>query len=162
MKTRSSVTCNQEIEHNGKTSDKGHFPAMLEGTISGLMSWVNSSSHFWHLPSTKTSTPRLGQEDGDIRRGRLTQDAGPGLHGNNFDSCSHFCLWTKCISWAPSFAVFKNQPSCWVCSQLPTSSTPRLPWWISPLQGSNWMALRDFALEERNFSTLQAIANIIK
>lgn len=49
---------------------------------------------------------------------------------------------------AQSYAHFKNQSSCWVCSQLRMFSTARLPWWISSLQGSNWMALKNFILEE--------------
>ena len=31
------------------------------------------------------------------------------------------------------------------------SSTSGLPWWVSPLLGSDWMALRKFILEERNY-----------
>ena len=30
----------------------------------------------------------------------------------------------------------------------PITSTPRLPWWISPLQSSNWMVLRNFISNE--------------
>ena len=49
---------------------------------------------------------------------------------------------------------FKNQSSYWVCGQLPMSSNSGLPCWISPLPGSDWMALRKFILEERKFSLL--------
>ena len=58
--------------------------------------------------------------------------------------------------------VLKNQSNCWVCGQLPVSSTSGLPWWISLLQGSNWLALRTFILEERNFSPVQATLDITR
>ena len=59
------------------------------------------------------------------------------------------------LSWTRFYASFKNQSNCWVCGQLPVSSPSGLPWWISPLQGSNWMALRTFILQERKFSPIQ-------
>ena len=34
----------------------------------------------------------------------------------------------------------------WVCGQLPRSSAFGLPWWISPLQGSDCVALKKFIL----------------
>lgn len=37
------------------------------------------------------------------------------------------------------------------------SSISGLPQWISPLQGSNWKALIDFSLEERNSGTMQVL-----
>ena len=61
------------------------------------------------------------------------------------------------LSWTRSYSSFKNPSSCWACGQLPVSNTSGLPWWISPLQGSNWMALRKFILEERNYSPVQGI-----
>ena len=39
------------------------------------------------------------------------------------------------------------------CGQLPISS---LPWWVSPLQGSDWLALKKFILQERNYSSVWA------
>ena len=51
---------------------------------------------------------------------------------------------------------FKSQSSYWICGQLPMSSNSGLPWWISPLPGSDWMALRKFILEERKSSPVLA------
>lgn len=51
---------------------------------------------------------------------------------------------------------FKNQSSYWICGQLPMSSNSGLPCWISPLPGSDWMALRKFILEERKSSSVLA------
>ena len=42
------------------------------------------------------------------------------------------------------------------CGQLPVSSTSSLTWWVSPLQGSDWLALTEFILEERNYSSVWA------
>ena len=35
-----------------------------------------------------------------------------------------------------------------------------LPWWVSPLQSSDWMALRKFILEERNYSFLFGLLSL--
>lgn len=129
---------------------------MMEGTQSALLSWKNCRSYFWHLP--KTITTRPGWED--IWSRQLNQDATPGWYPNYSDSCSFFYLWTKYMSSLDSTVCKfqKNQSSCWVCGQLPMSNTPSLPWWLSLLQGSSWMALTNFTLGERDSSTMQANA----
>ena len=60
------------------------------------------------------------------------------------------------LSWAQSYTSFQNQLNFWVYVQLPISSTSRSPQWISLLQGSNWMALMKFILEEKCYSSVQA------
>ena len=42
----------------------------------------------------------------------------------------------------------QNQSNCWGFGQLLTSSISKLPWWILPLRGSDWLVLRDFILPE--------------
>ena len=51
------------------------------------------------------------------------------------------------------YASFRNQFNCWVCGQLPVSSSG-LPCKISLLQDSNWLALRKFTLK-KNYSHIQ-------
>ena len=41
-------------------------------------------------------------------------------------------------------------------------STSRLLWWISPLQGYNWMFFRKFTLEEGKISLLQATLDVTR
>lgn len=96
----------------------------------------------------------------------MTQDARPGLlitinrPINYFDNYLYFYLWMKSIisSLATWFANVKNKSSWWICGQLSMSNTSGLPWWIIPLQCSDWLALQDFILEE----TLVLTANITK
>lgn len=52
------------------------------------------------------------------------------------------------IPWAQSYASFKNQSKCWVWDQLSVSSISGLLQCFSPIQGSDWLALRDFILKE--------------
>lgn len=59
-------------------------------------------------------------------------------------------------------ADFIHQSNCWVYGQLPTSSTSGLPWWISLLQGSDGMALKNFILEEKSGSSFQATTDITR
>ena len=42
------------------------------------------------------------------------------------------------------------------------SNTSGLLWWVSPLQGSDWMALRKFILEERSYSYVWATVAITR
>ena len=64
------------------------------------------------------------------------------------------CKLNVFLSWTQSYASFKNQSNCCVCGHLPVSGHFQITWWISPLQGSNWMALREFVLEKRKFSSI--------
>ena len=48
--------------------------------------------------------------------------------------------------------VLKNQSKCWVCGQLPVSSTSGLPWWISFLSASYWITLQ--------FSSVQSLSRV--
>ncbi|XP_060992767.1 endogenous retrovirus group PABLB member 1 Env polyprotein-like [Dama dama] len=43
------------------------------------------------------------------------------------------------LSWAHSYTAFHNQPNCWVCGVLPSSSMEGFPWWTSPLQGKDFL-----------------------
>ena len=98
-----------------------------------------------------------GREEDDFRSRQLTQDTGP-------DSYSVFLTsWTFAYESNVFlyYASLKNQSNCWVCGQLPVSSTSGLPWWIFPLQGSDWIALRKFILEERNYSPVQPTIGIL-
>ena len=61
-----------------------------------------------------------------------------------------------------SYADFRNQSNYWVCGQILTSSTSILLWWLSPLQGSDWIALRKSILQERCYSSVQATIDIIR
>lgn len=70
-----------------------------------------------------------------------------------------FGIWTEHLSWAQSYENFRNHSSC---SQLPTPRVSVLPWWISSLQSSDWMALRKFILEERYCSSVQAAIDTAK
>ena len=58
------------------------------------------------------------------------------------------------LSRAWSYASFQNQSNCWVCCQLPMSSTSWLLWWISHFQGTDWPALRKLILEESKLRLL--------
>ena len=66
------------------------------------------------------------------------------------------------LSWARSYVNFKNQSNCWVCGKLPMSNTSSLPWWVSPLQRSDWMALSKFILEERSHSSVRDTIDITR
>ena len=66
------------------------------------------------------------------------------------------------LQWAHSFAIYKNQSTCWICGQLPLSNTSGLPWWVSLFQGTDWKALNQFIVIERassNVCTLSDISN---
>ena len=66
------------------------------------------------------------------------------------------------LSRAWSYASFQNQSNCWVCCQLPMSSTSWLLWWISHFQGTDWPALRKLILEESKLSPAQATLDITR
>ena len=42
------------------------------------------------------------------------------------------------------------------------SSTFGLPWWISPLQGNDWIVLRKFIIEESSYSSVWATIDITR
>ena len=43
------------------------------------------------------------------------------------------------LSWAHSYAAFHNRSNCWVCGALPSSSVEGFWWWMSPLQGKDFL-----------------------
>ena len=66
------------------------------------------------------------------------------------------------LSLAWCYSNFRNHSNCWVCGQLPTSNASGLPWWVSPLQGSDWIALRKFILQGRNYISVRATTDITR
>ena len=48
------------------------------------------------------------------------------------------------VSWVHSYAFFQNQLDCWVCGALPMSSVEGFPWWVSPIQGNNYLQVYEF------------------
>lgn len=56
------------------------------------------------------------------------------------------------LTLAKAYVDFTSNSNWWVCSQLPLSSTSGLLWWVSPFQESDWLALRNLIIEERNAS----------
>nr|AEX32767.1 envelope protein syncytin-Car1 [Mephitis mephitis] len=48
------------------------------------------------------------------------------------------------LRWAQQYADSLQQSSCWICGLLPLSSTSGLPWWVSPLQGTDWHYLHQY------------------
>nr|AEX32768.1 envelope protein syncytin-Car1 [Nandinia binotata] len=48
------------------------------------------------------------------------------------------------LQWAQHYADNLQKSSCWICGLLPLSSTSGLPWWVSPLQGTDWHYLRQY------------------
>jgi hypothetical protein len=53
------------------------------------------------------------------------------------------------LDWAQHYAEEIDKSNCWVCGLLPISSTSGLPWWVSPLQGSDWTNLQDLIYQIR-------------
>ena len=58
------------------------------------------------------------------------------------------------LLWAKSYADFTDNSNCWICGQLPLSSSSGLPWWVSQLQHADWLVLRHLILEEKNASMI--------
>ncbi|XP_029803626.1 endogenous retrovirus group PABLB member 1 Env polyprotein [Suricata suricatta] len=72
------------------------------------------------------------------------------------------------LQWAQDYADTLQKSSCWICGLLPLSSSSGLPWWVSPLQGTDWHYLcqyiddmvfhpnmsiyRDISITKRNVS----------
>nr|AEX32765.1 envelope protein syncytin-Car1 [Halichoerus grypus] len=48
------------------------------------------------------------------------------------------------LQWAQHYADSLQKSSCWICGLLPLSSTSGLPWWVSPLQGTDWHYLHQY------------------
>ena len=120
---------------------------------------TSTSSHNDAQTQEKLYSDQAKKEDG-IRSRRLSQDARPDPY--DYLYCflivrTFACEWNVLLSLAQSYAEFKDYSSCWVYGQLPTSSTTGLSWWISPLQDSNWIALKKFILEERSYTSVGAI-----
>nr|AEX32773.1 envelope protein syncytin-Car1 [Panthera leo krugeri] len=55
------------------------------------------------------------------------------------------------LQWAQNYADNLQKSSCWICGLLPLSSTSGLPWWVSPLQGTDWHYLCQY-IEDMVFS----------
>lgn len=53
------------------------------------------------------------------------------------------------IQWAFTLAQYINQSKCWVCGQIPIANTSGLPWWVSPLQGTDGKALQTLTIEQQ-------------
>lgn len=58
------------------------------------------------------------------------------------------------LKWAQYYAELHNQTTCWVCGLLPLSSISGLPWWVSPLQGTDWHAVLLFTTQYISSSSL--------
>lgn len=48
------------------------------------------------------------------------------------------------LYWAQDYVDNLQQSSCWVCDLLPLSNTTRLPLWVLPIQGKDWIYLQTF------------------
>lgn len=53
-----------------------------------------------------------------------------------FVLCSPILTDNSFLQWA-HYADLQNQTACLICRILPVSRTSGLPWWASPLQGTN-------------------------
>ena len=51
------------------------------------------------------------------------------------------------LSWALSYAAFHNRSNCWVCGALP-SSVEGFLWWISPLQGKDFLQVCEYLRQQ--------------
>ena len=58
-------------------------------------------------------------------------------------SLSFDCQHSAFLSWIHFYAAFHNQSNCCVCGALPSSSIEDFPWWVSLLQGKNFLQLCD-------------------
>ena len=55
------------------------------------------------------------------------------------------------LSWAHSYAAFHNRSNCWVCGQLPSSSVEGFLWWVSPLQGKDFLQLCEYLHQQQSY-----------
>lgn len=58
-----------------------------------------------------------------------------------FVLCSPIIADDSFLQWAQHYGELQNQTACRICEILPMSNTSQLPWWVSPLQGTDWHSL---------------------
>ncbi|XP_070092000.1 endogenous retrovirus group PABLB member 1 Env polyprotein [Equus caballus] len=88
------------------------------------------------LPRRPPTSARMGGKQQQITRAWVV--------------CQIFgCCLVRMISanlftaWAHTFADIQNRSNCWVCSELPLSSTTGLPWRLQAANASDWRALQE-------------------
>ena len=54
------------------------------------------------------------------------------------------------LSWAQSYAAFHSRSNRWVCGALPSSSVEGFPWWVSPLQGKDFLQLCEYLHQQQS------------
>lgn len=59
------------------------------------------------------------------------------------------------LQWPTKNAQQRNQSSCWVCEQLPSSSSLGSPWWLPLLQEGDWKAWKQYIQEEQATTKIQ-------
>ena len=52
---------------------------------------------------------------------------------------------------AHSYAAFHNWSNCWVCGALPSSSVEGFLWWVSLLQGKNFLQLCEYLHQQQSY-----------
>ena len=57
------------------------------------------------------------------------------------------------LSWTHPYIAFHNQSNWWVCRGLPSSSIEDFPWWISPLQGKDFLQLWEYFDQQKSYVT---------
>ena len=57
------------------------------------------------------------------------------------------------LSWAHSYAAFHNWSNCWVCRVFPSSSTEGFTWWVSLLQGEDFLQLCIYLHQQQSYVT---------
>lgn len=60
------------------------------------------------------------------------------------------------LQWAQSSAdALQQGDPYWVCGSLPIANTTELPWWVSPLQGKDWIFLQSFLGSLKQWTRVQ-------
>ena len=54
------------------------------------------------------------------------------------------------LSWAQSYTAFHSRSNCWVCGALPSSSVEGFPWWVSLLQGKDFLQLCEYLHQQQS------------
>jgi len=55
------------------------------------------------------------------------------------------------LSCAHSYAAFHNWSKCWVCGAPPSSSVEGFPWWMSPLQGKDFLQVCEHLRRQQSY-----------
>lgn len=63
-----------------------------------------------------------------------------------FVLCSPILTDSAFLLWA-HYAERQNQTACWTGAIVPMSSTSESPWYVSPLQGTDWHSLYTYILD---------------